>query len=141
MARNKFDVDERLESPFQWKHLKRAGKYIGRHKYKMLAALALSALASVASLYIPKITQWVLDEAVPNKDTAMIGKMALAFVGVIGLSIVFSTVRSSTIKKPKYRPHSRKFQFAPCQMPVSPQTTAMLKIQRPMDTRLPPSGI
>ena len=28
MARNKFDVDERLESPFRWKHLKRAGKYI-----------------------------------------------------------------------------------------------------------------
>ena len=94
MARNKFDVDERLESPFQWKHLKRAGKYIGRHKYKMLAALVLSALASVASLFIPKITQWVLDEAVPNKDTAMIGKMALLFVGIIALSIVFTTIRS-----------------------------------------------
>ena len=73
MARNKFDVDERLESPFRWQHLKRAGKYIARHKYKMLAALLLSAMASVASLFIPKITQWVLDEAVPNKDTAMIG--------------------------------------------------------------------
>ena len=94
MARNKFDVDERLESPFQWKHLKRAGRYIARHKYKMLLALLLSALASVASLYIPKITQWVLDEAVPNKDAAMIGKMALLFVGVISLSIVFTVIRS-----------------------------------------------
>ena len=28
MARNKFDVDETLESPFQWKHLKRAFQYI-----------------------------------------------------------------------------------------------------------------
>ena len=94
MARNKFDVDERLESPFRWKHMKRAGKYIARHKYKMLAALLLSAMASVASLFIPKITQWVLDEAVPNGDTAMIGRMALMFVGVIALSIVFTTVRS-----------------------------------------------
>ena len=94
MARNKFDVDERLESPFQWKHLKRAGRYIARHKYKMLLALVLSALASVASLYIPKITQWVLDEAVPNKDAAMIGRMALLFVGVISLSIVFTVIRS-----------------------------------------------
>ena len=65
MARNKFDVDEKLESPFQWKHLKRAGHYVSRHKYKMLLALLLSAMATVASLYIPKITQWVLDEAVP----------------------------------------------------------------------------
>ena len=94
MARNKFDVDEKLESPFQWKHLKRAGKYIARHRYKMIAALLMSALASVAMLYIPKITQWVLDDAVPNKDTAMIGRMALQFVGIIGMSIVFTTIRS-----------------------------------------------
>ena len=94
MARNKFDVDERLESPFRWRHLKRAGKYIARHKYKMLLALLLSALASVATLFIPKITQWVLDEAVPNKDAAMIGRMAMLFVGVIALSIVFTTIRS-----------------------------------------------
>ena len=94
MARNKFDVDERLESPFRWKHLKRAGNYIARHKYKMLLALLLSAAASVASLFIPKITQWVLDEAVPNGDTAMIGRMALLFVGVIALGILFTTIRS-----------------------------------------------
>ncbi len=94
MARNKFDVDERLESPFQWKHMKRAGKYIARHRWKMIAALLLSAMASVASLFIPKITQWVLDDAVPNKDAAMIGKMAMLFVGIIALSIVFTTIRS-----------------------------------------------
>ena len=87
MARNKFDVDERLESPFRWKHLKRAGKYIVRHKYKMLAALLMSALASIASLFIPKITQWVLDEAVPSGDSAMIGRMALLFVGIIAQRI------------------------------------------------------
>ena len=97
MARNKFDVDERLESPFQWKHLKRAGKYIARHKYKMIAALVMSALASAASLFIPKITQWVLDEAVPNGDTVMIGRMAMLFVGIIALGIVFTTIRSRTM--------------------------------------------
>lgn len=94
MARNTFEVDERLESPFQWKHLKRAGAYIGRHKGWMLLSLALSALASIASLFIPKITEWVLDDAVPNKDVAMIGRMAAIFVGIILLSIVFTTIRS-----------------------------------------------
>ena len=94
MARNKFDVDEKLESPFRWQHLKRAGKYIARQKYAMMSALVLSALASAATLYIPKITQWVLDEAVPNQDAAMIGRMALLFVGLIALSILFSAIRS-----------------------------------------------
>ena len=35
MARNKFDVDERLETPFDFRHLKRVGVYIGKHKWKM----------------------------------------------------------------------------------------------------------
>ena len=65
MARNKFDVDERLESPFRWKHLKRAGKYIARHKYKMIAALLLSALASVASLFIPACILQAADQSQP----------------------------------------------------------------------------
>ena len=99
MARNKFDVDEKLESPFQWKHLKRAGHYVSKHKYKMLLALLLSAMATVASLYIPKITQWVLDEAVPNKDTAMIGRLAAMFVGIIVLGIVLNTIRSRMMAK------------------------------------------
>ena len=98
MARNKFDVDERLESPFQLKHLKRASKYIVRHKYKMLLALLMSALASVATLYIPQITRWVIDEAIPAGNTpenmAQIGQRALMFVGIVAMSIVFFTVRS-----------------------------------------------
>ena len=98
MARKKFDVDERLESPFRWEHLKRAGRYVARHKYKMLLALVLSALASVATLYIPQITRWVIDEAIPAGNTpenmAQIGQRALMFVGIVAMSIVFFTVRS-----------------------------------------------
>ncbi len=94
MARNKFDVDERLETPFNLKHLKRAGKYIGKHRKKMILALLLSAAASVSSLFIPKITQWVLDDAVPNKNVALLWQMGLIFVGVILISIVFTTIRS-----------------------------------------------
>ncbi len=94
MARNKFDVDESLESPFDASHLKRVVQYIGRHKWKMLMALLLSACASVAGLFSPKITQWVLDVAVPNKDVKLLGYMALAYVGIVVLSIVFTVIRS-----------------------------------------------
>ena len=97
MARNKYDVDERLESPFQLKHLLRAGRYIGRHKHQMLLALVMSAMASIASLTIPKITEWVLDVAVPSGNVDMLVKMAFAVVGVILLSILFTTIRSRTM--------------------------------------------
>ena len=71
--------------------------YIGKHKWQMILALVLSSRASVAALFIPKITEWVLDVAVPNKDTALIGRMAAMFVGIILLSIVFTTIRSRII--------------------------------------------
>ena len=55
MARNKFDVDENLESPFSFAHLKRAMKYVKKHAFKMVLALVLSCIASVVALFGPKI--------------------------------------------------------------------------------------
>ena len=94
MARNKFDVDENLESPFSFRHLKRAMKYIGRHRFKMILALLLSIIASVSTLYQPVLMQKVLDEAVPNKDIALLGRLALLFVGIVVISIAFTTIRA-----------------------------------------------
>lgn len=94
MARNKFDVDENLESPFSFSHLKRAMKYIGKHRAYMLLALLLSALASVSSLFVPKLMEWVLDDAVPNKDVGLLLRLAGAFAGIIAVVILFTTVRS-----------------------------------------------
>lgn len=94
MARNTFEVDENLESPFSFGHLKRAMKYIGRHKVKMGLALLLSAVASVVALFQPKIMEWVLDDAVPNKNVMLLIQLAFLFVLIIVISIVFSTIRS-----------------------------------------------
>ena len=94
MARNKFDVDETLESPFSFAHLRRAFKYIRRHRWQMVGALLLSGMASVAGLFGPKIMQWTLDDAVPNKDYALLGKLAVFFAVLTLISILFTTIRS-----------------------------------------------
>ena len=94
MARNKFDVDETLESPFQWKHLKRALQYIGRHRFQMMGALALSVLASICTLYTPKIMSRVLDEVVPAGDVQTLVRWALIYCGLIVISIVFTVIRA-----------------------------------------------
>ena len=60
MARNKFDVDETLETPFQAKHLKRTFDYIKRHRVKMLLALILNMAAPLAGhcfWKLPSISQ------------------------------------------------------------------------------------
>ncbi|MGN1368847.1 MAG: ABC transporter ATP-binding protein [Aristaeellaceae bacterium] len=99
MARNKFDVDESLESPFDASHLKRVAHYIGRHKWKMLLALLLSSCASVAGLFSPKITEYVLNVIVPNKQVEKLLTMALAYMGIIAVSIVFTVIRSRMMAK------------------------------------------
>ena len=99
MARNKFDVDEALESPFDASHLKRVIHYIGRHKWKMLLALLLSACASVAGLFSPKITEHVLNVVVPGKQVDQLLTMALAYLSIIAVSIVFTVIRSRMMAK------------------------------------------
>ena len=94
MARNKFDVDETLESPFDLGHMKRALGYIKKHRYVMALALVLSAVSTIANLFVPKITEWVLDEAVPNKDVALLLRLAVMFLGILFISIVFTVIRS-----------------------------------------------
>ena len=94
MARNKFDVDEVLESPFSFAHLKRAAVYIRRHRLKMLFALLLSVFASVAGLFGPKIMEWTFDIAIPKGDISLLLWLALAYTAIIAIGILFTTARS-----------------------------------------------
>lgn len=94
MARNKFDVDENLETPFNLEHLKRSMVYVKKHKWKMLLALLLSSVASIVGLFGPKIMQWALDDAIPNKDYGMLMKLGVWYGLIILLGILFTTIRS-----------------------------------------------
>ena len=44
MARNTYKQDERLDEPFNFKHLLRAGVYIKKYAVKMVIALIISAV-------------------------------------------------------------------------------------------------
>ncbi len=94
MARNKYDVDEELETPFSFEHLKRAGKYIAKYKKQLLFSLALAAVAAGADLLTPILTEKALDVYIPGKDVKgllmMIGGIILCFA----LCIAFATIRS-----------------------------------------------
>lgn len=94
MARNKFDVDENLETPFSIKHLLRAGTYIGRHKKKMLLSLLYSAISAAAGLVGPLLIQRAIDVSVPAKDYGELVWLSLVMLVSIAVSILFSRIRS-----------------------------------------------
>jgi len=95
VARNKFDVDETLETPFDIRHLKRALVYVGRYKKKVALSLSLSAIAVIIGLLSPLIVQNAIDNYMSSPDT--IPQLLLSGLGVLScivISVVFSKLRS-----------------------------------------------
>ncbi|MCK9858544.1 ABC transporter ATP-binding protein [Paenibacillus sp. ATY16] len=94
MARNKFDIDENLESPFNIKHFKRALVYIKRQKKPMIIAFVLSALSAGIALSAPLIMQHVVDVTIPAKDKGGLVWLSLLMLGTIVVSVILATIRS-----------------------------------------------
>ena len=94
MARNRYDVDETLETPFNIKHLLRAGVYIKRHAKKMILSIIFSAISAACALVGPKLIEIALNDAVPNKDFPQLFLLAGIMLVSILLSILFSVKRS-----------------------------------------------
>ncbi|MBQ6633378.1 MAG: ABC transporter ATP-binding protein [Ruminococcus sp.] len=94
MARNKYDVDEQLETPFDFGHLKRSFKYIKKYRGKMMLSLAISILAAIAGLIGPLITQRALDVTIPKGRIAELVGLAALLLGCTLLSVVLGNIRS-----------------------------------------------
>lgn len=94
MARNRFDVDEELESPFNIKHLIRAGTYVKKHSKKMLIALVLSFLSALCALLGPMLVRQGLNVAVPNRDVKMLVWLSAVMLLSIIVSVIFGNIRS-----------------------------------------------
>ena len=112
MARNRYAVDEVLETPFDFAHLKRSFVYIKKYKGKMITALMLSVFAAISGLLGPLITQYALDNTIPQKNMGQLVLLTLAFVGTIAVSITFSTILFKHLQELPFeyydnRPHGK----------------------------------
>ena len=88
MARNKYDVDEQLEKPFDFAHLKRSYVYIKKYRKKMILSLLISMAAAVFGLMGPLITQRALDVTIPQKNV----KELMLLGGALLLCTILGTV-------------------------------------------------
>ncbi|MBB6673780.1 ABC transporter ATP-binding protein [Cohnella nanjingensis] len=94
MARNKFDIDENLESPFDIRHFRRALVYIKRQKKPMIVAFVLSALSAGIALSAPLIMQHVVDVTIPAKDRLPLVGWSALMLATIVVSVILATIRS-----------------------------------------------
>ncbi len=94
MARNRYDVDEVLETPFNFAHLRRAFVYMKKYKGKMLLAFFLSVIAAISGLMGPTITRYAIDYTIPDKDTKQLVMLSGLLVLTFVISVIFSNIRS-----------------------------------------------
>ncbi len=94
MARNKFDIDETLETPFDIRHLKRALVYCGRYRGRIFLSLFLSATAAVVGLLTPLFSQYALDVSIPDGNIPQIILLGVLMLVSIVVSVILSAVRS-----------------------------------------------
>lgn len=109
MARNKFDVDEVLETPFDIRHLKRSLVYAAKYKKRIALSLILSALGSVIGLLSPMIVQNAIDNYMKPVDQAAavspddrvkyIILSGVAVFACIVVSVIFAKIRSVMMTK------------------------------------------
>ncbi|MGN0579058.1 MAG: ABC transporter ATP-binding protein [Ruminiclostridium sp.] len=100
MARNKFDIDETLETPFDIKHLKRALVYAGKYKKTIAAALVLSGIAVIVGLFSPIIVQYAVDNCMQSReDIPRLILCAVGFLGCIVVSVFLSQIRSKMMTR------------------------------------------
>ncbi len=94
MARNRYDVDEVLETPFDFGHLKRAFVYMKKYRKKMIIAFILSVFAAVSGLLGPMITKYALDHTIPEGNKKELVLLAVLLVGTFMIAVVLSNIRS-----------------------------------------------
>lgn len=80
MARNKFDIDEELETAFSAAHLKRILVYVKPYQKSIYIPLFVILLANVATMIGPYLTKIVIDDTIPNKNMTQLFWIAVIFI-------------------------------------------------------------
>ena len=71
MARNRYDVDEKLNKEFNMESVKRLGQYIKPYSHKMILALILRITASSASMLTPVFLMKIMDDYIPMGEAGI----------------------------------------------------------------------
>ena len=88
MARNKFDVDESLETEFNIEHIKRLWKYIRPYRKDILTTILMMILSNLAVLLGPYLLRHAINNIIPQGDTLKLLSVAILFLFSIFISMI-----------------------------------------------------
>lgn len=92
--RNTFNVDETLESSFNWSMVKRGFVYVKHEKVLFLKAILLQSTAMLAGLCGPLVSSRAIDIAIPNKNIPMLLGFCALMLACIVINVTLTTFSS-----------------------------------------------
>ncbi len=97
MARNRYDMDEVLESGFDIRQLKRLAGYVSPYKGKMAGVIFLMLSASALTMTVPIFFQRIMDIYIPQKDMNKIILFSLLTLAVAVYSAIAMRFKIKTM--------------------------------------------
>ena len=98
MARNKYDIDEVLETPFNFSYFKRVFGYMKRYKMGLLSGLAIILLCSLGSTIGPALIKWAVDIITEHAGGGLAIQVLAAIVGIMVCYAIISVVSALLLK-------------------------------------------
>ena len=98
MARNKYNIDEELDAPFNWPQFKRSLVYVKKYKKQIFWMFALAIFSSLLALLTPRIQAYIIDRLIPQGNKA-IGTILVLGIGyfLINVGTIFINRKKSII--------------------------------------------
>lgn len=93
MARNKYDIDETLQSEFSFSHLKRLGSYIRPYRKDMVLTIFMMLISSALGMLTPRILMKIVDDYIPNKNTRGIITISFLLLCIYLVIVVILRIR------------------------------------------------
>ncbi|MBR6522057.1 MAG: ABC transporter ATP-binding protein [Oscillospiraceae bacterium] len=93
MARNKYNIDEELDAPFNWQQFKRALVYVKKYRKQIALMFTLSIISSLLALLSPRIQAYIIDNLIPMGASAQ----TKAITAIIILGVGYFLVHIATI--------------------------------------------
>lgn len=93
MARNKFDVDEKLESQFKFEYIKRLARYLLPVKGLMIITLCFVVITSILNMLSPMITRHAVDVSLPGKDFKTVVLLGLGLLCIYVFNAIIERYR------------------------------------------------
>lgn len=94
MARNRYNVDEELDQPFNWAQIRRSFTYIKRYKNNLIKAFLLSVTSILLSLLTPLFTKQVIDTLIPEKNITGLVLTGCLFAVLVVIIVLCNRARS-----------------------------------------------